>query len=90
MLLLNVSFYRLIRNVCVLNYIGYEILLDNYKWNSSKRVLALTGIVIVTVMWFVLDYTILNPFDNTVKPIFEHNIFLGEDKVNNLYNALFG
>lgn len=80
LLLRSISFYRIIRNVCLLKYIDYAKMIDRLKINTVHRFILVFAISISIFLWGFVDCILINPFEVVVEPIFEKNCFWGIDR----------
>lgn len=76
LLLFSFLFYRIIRNILILNYINLAIFIEAKEKKSSIRLKYLLVGLVLTVLWFILDFGMINNFENTIEPIFKDNYFL--------------
>lgn len=81
LLLRSISFYRIIRNVCLLKYIDYAKMIDRLKINTVHRFILVFAVSISIFLWGFVDCILINPFEVVVEPIFEKNCFWGIDRV---------
>lgn len=77
LLWLNVEFYRFPRNMLLL----INVLVCNYfvveKRGLTLRKLKIIGLlVITTIAWIIVAYSIISEWDAVIIPIFEHNLLL--------------
>ncbi|MDE7257109.1 MAG: EpsG family protein, partial [Clostridia bacterium] len=89
LLLLNMNFYRIVRNILILKYIAYAMILQKIP---KKYALwwGLTAFIIVsTTGWFISDYMIINNFAIIAEPIFTGNLILNNTVNNIKYSVIF-
>lgn len=89
LLLRNVSFYRLIRNICVLKYIDYANAIDSFKGTSIYRIPLVLAVIVSVFLWGFVDYTLLNAYEYMVVPVLENNYFFGIDKEPSIIKFFF-
>lgn len=76
LLLLNIIFYRIIRNLMIIKYIAYAIVLQKIPKKYALWWGMVAFVVASTVCCFVYDYTMMNNFAKIVEPIFTGNLIL--------------
>jgi len=73
----NMVFFRLYRNILILNYISYSICLTHIKPKSKEKYLF--GIVIITFTVGLFIYYIIAPYYHAVfLPVFQENALIGK------------
>lgn len=70
------AFFRLFRQIIILNYIYVSNLLQNGRKQQKYAVLACVFQMSLAIALFVLMYMITGDFQKLVMPIFENNVFL--------------
>lgn len=73
-LMLNVSFYRIYRNMLLLQFISISACINNYQIRRISREKLAFGAIIFAILWFVIDIVMIEGYDRCVDPIFLHNI----------------
>lgn len=85
LLLVNINFYRIVRNISILKYISYAIYINKLPKLSISKSVMVFFIVITTVIWFVSDYVLINDFDIIAEPIFTGNLIFNSTVNNKNY-----
>lgn len=69
--MVQLTFYRLIRNIVLINYVPIEFLGRYYK---RTNIYVLFGVVYLAI-WQICEFNILNQFEVIVVPFFANNVF---------------
>ena len=89
LLLINMNFYRIIRNILFIKYIALAIYLNRLERNSALRIGLILFIVMSTLSWFVVDYVFINYFALINEPIFTGNLIFNNTINNKNYSVTF-
>ncbi len=89
LLLMNSNFYRLFRDILILNYIAYSLILEKYRLNSARRMLLLITMWVTVFLWNYCDYSLLNQRKDTIVPIWENNMFFGQNQKGNIVDYFY-
>lgn len=74
--IMNLQFYRLIRNFLILNYTVYSLTSFRLKRKSLYRFLYNSSVVLSVILWFVFDLIIKTNPERIIIPFFTQNFFL--------------
>lgn len=72
---LNLEFYRIVRNFLILNYIVYSLASNSLKKGSLYKVIFNIAIILSQVLWVILDLSFAKPLDRVLIPFFTENTF---------------
>lgn len=74
--MLQISFYRLARNMLIINYNVYSQIRISKEIDIYKRKLFVFIVWISVILWIVIDLTIKTPSHSLLIPFFKENIYL--------------
>jgi hypothetical protein len=74
--IINLQFYRLIRNLLILNFVVYSIASYRLKLRTFYKFLFNTSVIISVALWFYLDLIIRTNPESVLIPFFTQNFFL--------------
>lgn len=89
LLLINMNFYRIIRNILFIKYIAMAIYLNHLDKNSTLRAGLILFAVMSTLSWFIVDYVLINDFAIIAEPIFTCNLIFNNTINNKNYSVIF-
>lgn len=78
LILINLNFYRLFRNLGIIKYIACMMILDNRRKLNAKSFIVYNAILLLTVCLFVVDCVLVNDFNDIVMPIFKNNLVISD------------
>lgn len=73
--MLQLTFYRLIRNLLILNYFLYSDIIISKAVNFKNRLLFSSGVFMSIIIWFIVDLFITSPAKSLLIPFFTENIY---------------
>jgi hypothetical protein len=73
--MLQLTFYRLARNILIINYFVFSDIRSSKNINYRKRKLFSIAVFTSIIIWFVVDLLITTPASNLLIPFFEENIY---------------
>lgn len=71
-----ITFYRLFRNLLILNYASYSLHVHNKNVSKINRLTFLICAILSTLCWLYFDLIVKTPSNALLIPFFEDNIFL--------------
>lgn len=74
--IITLQFYRLPRNLLLLNIITYAIAINKLKKESLHRIIYLGSIVVSMLLWVFIDLVVTTSADRVLIPFFLQNYFL--------------
>ena len=74
--MLQLTFYRLARNILLVNYLIFSQIIISKKIHYTKRYLFAFLVWNSVVLWVFIDLIITTPFDGLLAPFFTENIYL--------------
>lgn len=74
--MMNINFYRLVRNLLYFNFACAQLIWNNKKISSANKLLSLVMGIVVVFVWFYYDFIFTDHIENVFKPILNYNFFL--------------
>ncbi|GIN58833.1 hypothetical protein J8TS2_31520 [Lederbergia ruris] len=74
--IMNVHFYRLIRNLLILNFIIYGIASNKINKGSPYKFAFNTTVIGSVALWLIMDLVVKTPSERLLIPFFTENLFL--------------
>lgn len=75
LIMTQITFYRLIRNILIINYFGFSMFLSNSQMSRLNKLIFLICILLSIVMWMYFDLVIKTPSKALLIPFFKENIY---------------
>ncbi|SDK40541.1 EpsG family protein [Alkalibacterium thalassium] len=69
------TFYRLARNILIINYYVFSDIRSSRSISYKKRKLFSVAVFLSVIIWFAVDLLITTPASNLLIPFFKENIF---------------
>lgn len=73
--MITIQFYRMPRNLLILNLVTYSITINKLKKDSLHRIIYIISIVITMFLWLLIDLIITTEADRVLIPFFTNNSF---------------
>src|SRR5699024_5319062 len=73
--MITIQFYRMPRNLLILNLVTYSITINKLKKDSLHRIIYIISIVITMFLWLLIDLIITTEADRVLIPFFPNNSF---------------
>lgn len=77
-MMMNINYYRFLRNALVFNIITSIILWKGNKKNRNARTIIIFSLVIVTALWFIFEFFIYDTMPRIVDPVLKEGVLFFE------------
>lgn len=74
--IITLQFYRLPRNLLLLNIISYAIVINKLNKDSLHRIFFIGSVIFSMIMWLFIDLVVTTSADRVLIPFFLNNYFL--------------